>query len=261
MIGKIRKIKFIWATGRSKSLISYLRSKGVSIGENVHFFGDTRLVRVDTTRPSLVRIGNNVRIVSPFTLLTHGFEWTVFREKYHEILGSCGKVVIGNNVYIGRETCILKGTKIGDNVIIGAKSLVNKDIPSNCVAVGMPAKEIMGIDEYFEKRKKECIEEAKEYAYSIYEVFGRMPVQEDFFEFFPLFLKRDEKSIRDFNERLRRKMKKDNRRVRSIQSQLGPAFGNFINSQPYYESFEAFLMDAGIPVEKGQKNRIFSFLL
>ena len=43
---------------------------------------------------------------------------------------------IGNNVFIGMNTTILKGTTIGDNVIIGAGSVVSKSIPNNCVAVG-----------------------------------------------------------------------------------------------------------------------------
>lgn len=49
------------------------------------------------------------------------------------------------------HTTILKGTNIGDNVIIGANSLVNKDIPSNCVAAGNPIKIIMPLDTYYMK--------------------------------------------------------------------------------------------------------------
>jgi len=250
IIGYLRRR---WVRRSTKAFISYLRKKGVSIGNNVHFYGDLQSVGVDITRPSLVKIGNNVEIVAPFYLITHGFEWSVFREKYREIIGSSGKISIGNNVYIGADVTVIKGSKIGDNVIIGAKSLVNKDIPSDCVAVGMPAKKIMDLDEYFEKRKKECIDEAKEYALSIYEVFGRLPVEEDFLEFFPLFLKRDDQSIFNFNNKLKIKMKKDNRCIMTAQSQLGNAFENFSKSQPYYESFEDFLMDAGIITKRNKE--------
>lgn len=52
------------------------------------------------------------------------------------------EVVIGNNVWIGTRTMILKGVKIGDNSIIAAGSIVNKDINSNVIAAGVPAKEI-----------------------------------------------------------------------------------------------------------------------
>jgi len=253
MMGFLSRLKMHTSRRSSPAFIADLRSKGISIGDNVKFFGNLKMVSIDTTRPSLVSIGNDVQIVSPFTILTHGFEWTVFRNKYREIIGSSGKVVIGNNVYIGKETCILKGTQIGDNVIIGAKSLVNKDIPSDCVAAGVPAKKIMDLDDYFDKRKKEYVEEAKEYAYSIYAVFKRLPREEDFYEFFPLFLERDEKSIARFNEKLRLKMKKENRGKRSLQKQLGSAYEGFLRSLPRYESFEDFLRDAGIPKEEIQK--------
>lgn len=50
------------------------------------------------------------------------------------------KPVIGNNVFIAANATVIGGITIGDNVTIGAGSLVNKDIPSNCVVVGNPAR-------------------------------------------------------------------------------------------------------------------------
>ena len=55
-------------------------------------------------------------------------------------LESKGEVVIGSNVWLGDKVTILAGVHIGDNVIVGANSVVTKDIPSNTVAVGIPAK-------------------------------------------------------------------------------------------------------------------------
>lgn len=57
-------------------------------------------------------------------------------------LRSKGKIVIGNNVWIGDKVTILGGITIGDNVIIGANSVVTHDIPSNCMCAGMPVKVI-----------------------------------------------------------------------------------------------------------------------
>ena len=54
-------------------------------------------------------------------------------------------VTIGNNCWIGGSVTILPGVSIGDNVTIGAGSVVVKDIPSGCVAVGNPAKVIRKI--------------------------------------------------------------------------------------------------------------------
>lgn len=54
-------------------------------------------------------------------------------------------IYIGKNVWIGRNVCIMPGVKIGDGAIIGANAVVTKDIPRNCVAVGVPAKVIREI--------------------------------------------------------------------------------------------------------------------
>lgn len=48
-------------------------------------------------------------------------------------------IAIGNNVWIGRGVCIMPGVTIGDNCVIGAHSLVTRDIPPNSVAWGCPA--------------------------------------------------------------------------------------------------------------------------
>ena len=60
-------------------------------------------------------------------------------------LTSKGEVVIGNNVWLGDRVSVFSGVKIGDNVIIGAGSIVTHDIPSNSLAVGSPAKVIKTI--------------------------------------------------------------------------------------------------------------------
>ncbi len=55
--------------------------------------------------------------------------------------------IIGNNVYIAANSTVIGGIKIGDNVIIGAGSVVTKDVPSNSVVVGNPARVIRPIEE------------------------------------------------------------------------------------------------------------------
>ena len=53
-------------------------------------------------------------------------------------LSACPR--IGNNVDIGANACIIGNVQIGDNVVIGAGAVVVKDVPSDCVVVGNPAK-------------------------------------------------------------------------------------------------------------------------
>lgn len=60
-------------------------------------------------------------------------------------LQSKGEIVIGKNVWIGDKVTVLGGLTIGDNVIIGANSVVTHDLPSNCVAIGTPAKVIKSL--------------------------------------------------------------------------------------------------------------------
>jgi NDP-sugar pyrophosphorylase family protein len=123
--------------------------------------------------------------------LTHDYGTKVFTRKYNDFINSSGKVTIGSNIYFGTNVVVLKGVSIGDNCIIGAGSVVSKSIPANSVAVGFPAKVVCTIDEYYERRKKACVEEAFEYANSITERFGREPRYEDFWEEFHLFVDAD----------------------------------------------------------------------
>ena len=61
-------------------------------------------------------------------------------------LKSKGNIVIGNNVWLGDKVSVLSGVNIGDNVIVGANSVVTKNVPSNCVVAGIPAKIIKKLD-------------------------------------------------------------------------------------------------------------------
>lgn len=55
-------------------------------------------------------------------------------------LKSKGEIVIGRNVWIGDKASVLSGVHIGDNVIVAANAVVTKDVPSNCVVAGIPAR-------------------------------------------------------------------------------------------------------------------------
>ena len=63
-------------------------------------------------------------------------------------------IKVGNNVYIGSGAYIMPGVTIGDNCIIGAAAVVTKDIPDKSVAVGVPARVIKNVDEYYQSAVK-----------------------------------------------------------------------------------------------------------
>lgn len=69
-----------------------------------------------------------------------------------------GRVIIGDNVFVGHGTIILPDTHIGSNCVIGAGSVVSKDIPDNSVAVGNPIKIIGTYADFVEKHKNQMQE-------------------------------------------------------------------------------------------------------
>lgn len=81
-----------------------------------------------------------------------------FYANTHCVMLDVGKITIGDNVWIGGSCCVLPGVKIGNNVVIGAGSVVTKDIPDNVCAAGNPCRVIREITDadkpyYFKDRK------------------------------------------------------------------------------------------------------------
>ncbi len=196
MVGRIvRKLRSMFAGGEnvyanSDRYVRYLADAGITIGKG-NFFQSPGTACVDVTRPLLVEIGDNCTFLEHFTLLSHDAVRKVFRNVYHDFLASSGPVKIGNNVYFARNCTVLKGVTIGDNCIIGFGSLVTRDIPANSVAVGCPARVICSIEDYYEKRKRESLEEAFEYARIIYRKTGKRPTVEQMYEEFYLWMEGD----------------------------------------------------------------------
>jgi acetyltransferase-like isoleucine patch superfamily enzyme len=215
--------------------INYLRKRGVKVGENTKFFGS---VHIDPSRPYLVEIGRNCILTGGVSLTCHSYDWGVLREKYGEFLPSSGKIVIEDNVFVGGGSIILKGVRIGRDSIIGAASVVTNDIPQGSVAAGNPCRVIMTIEEYYRKRKKEYLQEAKSYALELYKKTRRVPKPEDFWDEYPIFSSRniDWENI-----------------PRSARNQLGSKPDVFLKSKPVYASFKDFLVDSGIPSDEIEK--------
>lgn len=173
----------------SETYIKYLRKLGVSIGEDCTFYAPSQSP-IDIQYPWMITIGSHVRITAGVKILTHDYSWSVLKlMKDHEgeILGACGHVVIGDNVFIGRGAIITRNVTIGDNVIIGAGSIVTKDCPSNGVYAGNPAHKIMDLESFYEKRKLAQLQEAKEMVQAYVERYGKRPEPEVFHEYFMLF--------------------------------------------------------------------------
>lgn len=92
--------------------LRYLKENGAQIGERVRIFYPHSTF-IDDTRPWMISIGNDVQITSGVRILTHGYDWSVLKGLSGIVLGSCGRVSIGNNCFIGMNSTILKGVSIG----------------------------------------------------------------------------------------------------------------------------------------------------
>lgn len=153
--------------------IGYAKSLGVKIGDNVHFYG--MKVNMFSTEPWLITIGNNVHITADCCFVTHDGGTLILRNEVPD-LELTSPITVGNNVYIGMRTLIMPGVKIGNRVIIGAGSIVTKDIPDNSVAVGVPCRVIKTVDEYLLKAKSNSLHlghlKGEEKAIELKKLFG-----------------------------------------------------------------------------------------
>lgn len=149
----INTIKLLKANVNWNSKRDYLISKGAKIGKG------TRLncsVRSFGTEPYLIEVGEDCLFAANIHLITHDGGIKVLNSLDYfngQRMDKLGRIKIGNNVYIGFGAFIMPGVTIGNNCIIGANSMVTKDIPDNSVAVGMPAKVIKNIDDFYNKCK------------------------------------------------------------------------------------------------------------
>lgn len=187
MLGKfLNRIYKLYYTSSSNRYIEYLHRHKIKIGRGCVVL-DPKNIQIDVSRPELLEIGNNVFLHRGTIILTHDWASWCFINSHQDFIPSHGKIKIGNNVWLGENVTILKNVTIGDNVIIGIGSIVTKDIPSNSIAVGVPAKVVGTYDDYYNKRKTQYINECFEYANSILDT-GRELNISDFYDDYPIFV-------------------------------------------------------------------------
>lgn len=110
----------------------------VEIGEN--FFANHNMVILDATK---VKFGDNVFIAPDCGFYTAGHP--IDYELRNKGIEYAWPIIVGDNVWIGGGVKVMPGVTIGSNVVIGGGSIVVKDIPDNCVAVGNPCRPVRAI--------------------------------------------------------------------------------------------------------------------
>lgn len=121
---------------RSAVAITVRKGANLTVGDSVYMNGG---VWIDVLHD--ISIGDNVSF-GPFTSLID--------DDCHEVEPGAqlykGPLVIGNNVWLGRNAAIMPGVRIGDGAVIAAYSVVTKDIPQNSFAAGAPARVIRKLE-------------------------------------------------------------------------------------------------------------------
>lgn len=133
----------------------YLKKHHVfkEMGENVFF--QPRFIPSD---PNLIKFHNNVIVTSNVTFVNHDiFHLGLNNLQQGTFSYEQRCIEVMDNVFIGCNSTILGGVRIGPNALIAAGSVVTKDVLPNTVVAGNPAKEIGRFDEFVAKRKKENV--------------------------------------------------------------------------------------------------------
>ncbi len=132
--------------GQSSDMMAVSPGFRCDFGFNIYFKGlaviNYNCVFLDTSR---IELGENV-FMGPGTVVSCAAH-PILAEQRNEGTMISKPITIGNNVWIGANCTILGGVNIGENTIIGAGSVVTRDIPANVIAVGSPCRVVREITE------------------------------------------------------------------------------------------------------------------
>lgn len=128
---------------KREKYINLLIQRGLKLGANVEIISNFFF---DPSHCFLISIGDNSTICPNVRLIAHDASSKKFIG-YTKI----GRIDIKENCFIGDSAIVLLNVTIGPNSIVGAGSVVTKDVPPGMVAAGNPAKVIMSVEEYLHK--------------------------------------------------------------------------------------------------------------
>ncbi len=144
-----QKLRYKFQVCRHRRCVFSAIKGGLTLGENVTIMNG---VRFDPPHNALISIGNNCTIAPDVMFIAH--DASTFKPLN---ISRIGEIVIGQNCFIGARSVILPGVTIGSDVVVGAGTVVAKDIPFDSVVVGNPAK-IIGCYQDFLHRRNRLVE-------------------------------------------------------------------------------------------------------
>lgn len=125
-------------------LSEYYRAGGAKIGYNCCICSD-----LDECNKEMINIGNDCTISTQVCFVTHDHSIFHVRHKWGDLWG---RIIIGNNCFIGERSVIMYGVKLADNTIVAAGSVVTKSFTEGGIIIGgNPAKKIGTCDDFLKK--------------------------------------------------------------------------------------------------------------
>jgi len=152
----LRLLFFIIPSAGTRTKLLRKTNYFYSMGKNIHF--QPRHLPAD---PKFIKLHNNICIASGVTFITHDILHMMLNRLpspvAHDIefQSHLGCIEIMDNVFVGANVIVLPNVKIGENSIIGAGSIVTKDVPPYTVVAGVPAKKVGSFNDVIEKRRVE----------------------------------------------------------------------------------------------------------
>jgi len=120
----------------------FFRAQGATIGDRTRI-----LITSLGSEPFLVEIGEDTLVSFDVLFLTHdGGHWVA--EKEFPTANRFGRVKVGSRCFIGARAILLPGVTVGDDCVVGAGSVITRDIPDGSVAAGVPARVLGSTEEY-----------------------------------------------------------------------------------------------------------------
>lgn len=132
-----------------KGRLDIAKEKGLIVEDGVSIMGGVDF----GSEPYLITLRRNSRISSDVLFINHDGGTWAFRNhwnQYKDVI-KYGRIEIGEETFIGARSIIMPGVKIGRNCVVGAGSVVTKDVPDYTVVAGIPARKITTTLEYAER--------------------------------------------------------------------------------------------------------------
>lgn len=146
LLGRLIDVRDQWLLRR------YVR-EGLKLGNDVRIVGKPDF----GSEPYLIELGDHVTVSSRVSFITHDGATWVFRDRAeYNGLQRFGRILVGNNCFIGERAIILPGVSIGDGCVVGAGAVVTRSVPDGSVVAGVPARFVCSYDEYVRQMAPQC---------------------------------------------------------------------------------------------------------